>query len=141
MTTVNFALSDSSTTQNSIGIISVGSRIFLNLGQNLLLPAETKFWPRLYFYTCLSFCSQGGRGGEYLTRYTPPDQVHPPGPGTPPGTRYTPRDQIHPPGPGTPPRDQVPPHPPPPAANSGIRSTIGRYASYWNAFLFSKVFC
>ena len=54
-------------------------------------------------------------GGEYLTRYPPPDQVHPPpgtrytplGPGTPPGpgthtppTRYTPPDQVPPPGPG-----------------------------------------
>ena len=29
--------------------------------------------------------------------------------GTPPGTRYTPRDQVHPPGPGIPPQDQVPP--------------------------------
>ena len=85
------------------------------------------------------------------TRYppgsgTPPDQVHPPGPGTPqirytplgPGTppwiRYTPRDQVHTAlGPGTPPPDQV--HTPR-AANSGILSTIGRYASYWNAFLF-----
>ena len=41
------------------------------------------------------------------TRYTPKDQVHPPGPGTqPPQTRYTPQDhpldQVHPPGPGTP---------------------------------------
>ena len=46
--------------------------------------------------------------GEYLTphpqtRYTPLDQVHPPGPHTPPQTRYThprtrytPRDQVHP---------------------------------------------
>ena len=53
------------------------------------------------------------------TRYTPRDQVHPPGttprPGTPPGTRYTPLDQVHPPwtrytplGPG-PPLDQVHP--------------------------------
>ena len=33
-----------------------------------------------------------------------PDQVHPLGPGTPPGTRYTPT------GPGTPQRDQVHPH-------------------------------
>ena len=53
-----------------------------------------------------------GAGGGYLGRY-PPDQVHPPGSGTPPldqvhprdqenppGTRYTPR-QVHPPGPGT----------------------------------------
>ena len=50
--------------------------------------------------------------GEYLTRYTPQNQVHPPGPGTPPRTRYNPRDQVHPLGPGTPPRDQV--HPPGP---------------------------
>ena len=53
----------------------------------------------------------------------PPGQVHPPGPGTPPWSRYTP------PGPGTPP-DQV--HPPP-----GDTVYAGRYASYWNAFLFS----
>ena len=53
------------------------------------------------------------------TRYTPRtryplDQVPPLGPGTPPRTsprtRYTPRDQVHPPGPGTPRQDQV--HPP-----------------------------
>ena len=74
---------------------------------------------------------------------TPPDQVHPPWTRYTPHTRYTPpgryppgpgtcpRDQVHPPGPGIP-LDQV--HPPG-AANSGIRSTIGRYASYWNAFL------
>ena len=30
--------------------------------------------------------------------------------------------------------------PPPWEADSGIRSTIGRYASYWNAFLFGKMF-
>ena len=30
------------------------------------------------------------------TRYTPQDQVHPPGPGTPPGTRYSLRDQVPP---------------------------------------------
>ena len=37
------------------------------------------------------------------TRCTPWDQVHPPGPGTPPWTRYTPPDQVHTPQPGTPP--------------------------------------
>ena len=26
-------------------------------------------------------------------------------------------------------------HPPPPGPDKGIRSTFGRYASYWNAFL------
>ena len=71
-------------------------------------------------------------GGEYLTRYTPRDQVYPPGqvhppweqvhplgpsippgPGTPPRNRYTPRtrytppDQVHTPGPGTPPRHSM----------------------------------
>ena len=76
---------------------------------------------------------------------TPPDQVHPPGtryppgPGTPPPTRYTPQIRYTPPGPGTPPPDQVPPrdqvHPP---RTREIRSTRGRYASYWNAFLLEK---
>ena len=78
---------------------------------------------------------------------TPPSIRHPPrsdtplGPDTPPMTRHppvpdTPLDQ-------TPPQDQTPPwtrHPPGTrhpsrAADSEIRSTSGRYASYWNAFL------
>ena len=99
------------------------------------------------------------------TRYTPQDQVHPPdqvhprdqihppGPGTPPRTRYTPlgpgtppwdkvhpTDQVHPPGPGTPPQtrytrlDQVPPRTRYTPPRYGY--CCGRYASYWNAFLF-----
>ena len=46
---------------------------------------------------------------------TPLDQVHPPRPGTPPGARYTPwarhtpLDQVHPPGPGTPWARHTPP--------------------------------
>ena len=87
--------------------------------------------------------------GEYLTRYTAQDQVHPP------RTRYTP------PGPGTPPRPRTPPPPrpgtpPPPRPGTPptryttppqrrtcweIRSTRGRYASYWNAILFYSVVC
>ena len=57
------------------------------------------------------------------TRYPPRDQVHPP------QTRYTPPDQVHPPlpRPGTPPRHR---------ACWEIRSTRGRYASYWNALLY-----
>ena len=61
----------------------------------------------------------------------------PPGPGrpTPPGPgRPTPPD-------GEPPRWRTPPgpgRPPPREADSSIRSTSGRYASYWNAFLFQK---
>ena len=34
-------------------------------------------------------------GGSIWTG-TPSGQVHPPGPGTPPGTKYTPRDKVHP---------------------------------------------
>ena len=48
----------------------------------------------------------------------------PPGPGRPPGTRQTPS------GPGRPPRE----------ADSSIRSTSGRYASYWNTFLLAGFF-
>ena len=58
------------------------------------------------------------------TRQVPPQtrQVPPLGPDTLPRTReVSPRDQTPPPG----------------TADSGIRSTFGRYASYWNAFLFS----
>ena len=43
---------------------------------------------------------------------------------------------YHPPRTRQPPRGQRPPGPdPPPEADSSIRSTSGRYASYWNAFL------
>ena len=82
-----------------------------------------------------SVCPQGGISDQVH----PPDQVHhppwdqvhrpragtPPGPGTlprpgtPPGTRYTPRDQVHPPRYG---------------------HCCGRYASYWNAFLYWSAF-
>ena len=58
----------------------------------------------------------GTHPGRYSPRYTPPGQVHLPlGRYTPVGTplgRYTPTT-VH----------------------AGIRSTSGRYASHWNAFL------
>ena len=65
----------------------------------------------------------------------PPDQADTPPGSDPPRTRQTPPWIRHPtrtrqtpplPGPGRPPRE----------ADSSIRSTSGRYASYWNAFLF-----
>ena len=71
------------------------TRIHIGFCANLLPSLR-----RLCFYPCLSFILF--IGGEYLTRYPPPDQVHPPGPGTP-QTRYTP------PGPGTPLRTRYPP--------------------------------
>ena len=68
----------------------------------------------------------------------------------PPGLGEHPPGMENPPRPDTSsPRRQTPPWRPPQAwrppreADSGIRSTIGRYASYWNAFLFflSSVQC
>ena len=94
-------------------------------------------------------------------RYTPPGPgryTHPDQAGTPPGTRQVPPlDQVHPPGTrqaGTPPgpgrytplgpgrythQTRYPPwtrYTPLEAADPRIQSMIGRYASYWNAFLF-----
>ena len=72
------------------------------------------------------------------TRQIPPDRAYPPGPGRPPWTRQT----HPPPGPGRPPSDQAD-TPLDQADPSGTRQTppsigsmSGRYASYWNAFLF-----
>ena len=53
-----------------------------------------------------------------------PDQSDTPGPGRPPQTRQTPSGTRQ-----TPPRE----------AASSIRSTSGRYASHWNAFLFTSI--
>ena len=70
---------------------------FIPRGEVLYLLSATKL-RRLCFYTCLSVILFTG-GGGYLGRYTPRDQVHPPGSGSP--------WQVHPPGPGTTPQDQV----------------------------------
>ena len=67
--------------------------------------------------------------GGLLGQETPPprDQVHHPGPGTPPGPC------THPPGPGTPSRDQV--HPPPEMATvaDGTHPT-GRHSCLYLVF-------
>ena len=90
-----------------------------------------KLWPRLCFYMCLWFCSQGGSPGRPPSgRENPPrpgrppwDQTDPPRPGRPPRTRQTPPDQADspdqadPPGPGRPPPDQADTLPPPPRAD------------------------
>ena len=101
-----------------------------------LLPAATKLGQgNVFTGVCLS---TGGGEGVCLsacwdarppqTRHTP--QSRPPPEQTPPRTRHTPPEQ-------TPPWDQA--HPPP-GADSSIRSTSGRYASYWNALLFAIYF-
>ena len=65
-----------------------------------------------------------------LPRADTPQEQTPPRADTPPGSRHPP-DQTPPPGSR---------HPPPREADSSIRSTSGRYASYWNAFLFCTTF-
>ena len=105
-------------------------------------------------YVFTRVCDSVHRGG---LRRTPPDQADPPRdqgepPGTkenPPQTRQTPpRTKENPPDQGEPPRTrQTPPrtkeNPPPPGPgrsppeeDCSIWSMSGRYASYWNAFLF-----
>ena len=107
-----------------------------------LLPAATKLWPRLCFYTCVWFCSQrGGVSGQG----EPPQQGEPPWgpparetPWAPLGRENTP-PTGRPPTRSRPPQSKPPPPPhqtPPREAHSSIRSTSGRYASYWNAFLY-----
>ena len=57
--------------------------------------------------------------------------------GIPPPRADPPRSR-HPPGADTPPEQTLPPQwqTPPREADSSIRSTSGRYTSYWNAFLY-----
>ena len=76
-----------------------------------LLPSATKL-RRLCFYTCLSFCSQGGGVPQCMLAYHyPPRSRHPPEADTPPGA--DPCWTRHPPGSGNPPEqtpwDQAPP--------------------------------
>ena len=71
--------------------------------------------------------------GRHPPDRPPRTRQTPPGPGRhPPDQADTPRTRQTPPGPDTP----RPGRPPPQEADSSIRSTSGRYASYWNAFLF-----
>ena len=67
--------------------------------------------------------SHSVHSGEYLGRYPPPPARYTPLAGTPPG-RYTAPGQVHPPA----------------TVHAGIRSTSGRYASHWNAFLYAEMF-
>ena len=114
----------------------------------------------MFLQVCV--CPQGGGCLPQcmLGCQTPPDQADPPGPWD---QTDTPRDQADtppgqadtPPGPGRhPPQDQADPpldqadtppppdqaDPPPDQADSSIRSTSGRYASYWNTFLLEFAF-
>ena len=80
-----------------------------------IITARKRILRRLCFHRCLSV-----HGGEYLDRY-PPDRYTT----TPPPWAGTPHP--HPPTLGR--------YTPPATVHAGIRSTSGRYASHWNAFL------
>ena len=129
--------------------------------RNQVHPPQTRYPLPRTRYTPWDQVHPPGTRYPPRTRYpptpgTPRDQVHPPGPdtppepGTPPRTRYTPLGPGTPPpgpgtpplGPGTPPWTRYTPWPGTPPGTRytprtrEIRSTRGRYASYWNAFLF-----
>ena len=83
--------------------------------------------------------------GDWRGSATPPLGRHPPGRHPPPLGRYPQADTLLP-WADTP--RQTPPSADTPQADSrscavhaGIQSTSGRYASYWNAFLFLNVAC
>ena len=69
----------------SIGKRSIGLRL-----EGILVTVRNEVAKVMFLQACV--CPRG----EYLTRHTPRDQVHPPGPGTPPGTRYPPPPEIRP---------------------------------------------
>ena len=83
----------------------------------------------------LSFCSQGGLSIRPPCRQAPwmqtPLDAYPPDADPP---IYRPPLDADPPT-----NADTPPPPPRYMGYYGIRSTSGRYASYWNAFLFCKV--
>ena len=86
----------------------------------------------MFLHVCVILFTGGGlRAGR-----TPPGQEEPPWAGrTPPGPGRPP-SRENPPDQADPPPDQADTTPPPHEADSRIQSTSGRYASYWNAFLF-----
>ena len=73
---------------------------------------QTKFGARWCFYTCLSSCSQVGLASQLASQVTRPGGLHPGGGGLHPGRGWADTPAFE------------------------IRSTSGRYASYWNTFLF-----
>ena len=92
----------------------------------------------MFLHVC-AILFTGGSWADHLPRCRPPpgaDHPHPPTTRSkpPPGRRPTPREQNppwsrHPPDADTPPPEQTPP-------GSRLQSMSGRYASYWNAYLY-----
>ena len=114
---------------------------------------STKSWGKVIFtgrnevvakvmFLQVCVCPQGGRVSASVHAGMP----YPPGPGRPPRdqTDQPPWDQADHPPMESPPNGERPPPSgtrqttPPREADSSIRSTSGRYTSFWNAFLFQK---
>ena len=92
-----------------------------------LLPTATKLGQgNIFTSVCQEFCPQGGRVSASVHA-----GIHP----LPPSPQEQTPSGADPPG-QTPPGEQTPPR----EADCSIRSTSGRYASYWNAFLFETIF-
>ena len=101
-------------------------------------------------YVFTRVCDSVHRGVSGRENPPPPGQGDPPGQGAPQQGDTPPWAGRHPPGQGDPPGRETPPQgdtplarrpppPPPPGRETpppGIRSMNGRYASYWNTFLF-----
>ena len=100
---------------------------------SMFITARNEVGARLYFHRRVWFCSQGGSASVHAG--IPP----PPGPGTPPLDQAPPLWTRHPLDLAHTPPDQAPPRS---RAYWEIRSTSGRYASYWNAILVTtKITC
>ena len=94
-----------------------------------VFTARKRSLRRLCFYTCLSvILFTGGCLPQCMLGYTPPPR---PEADTPWDQRQIPSGSRHPL-----PRSR---HPPLHSACWEIRSTSGRYASYWNAYLFQNI--
>ena len=89
-------------------------------------------WAKVMFLqVCVILFTGGVSASVHAGIPHPPEQT--PQEHTPPGSRHPPRNQT-PPGLSTPPGTKYTPHW---EADSGIQSMSSRYASYWNAFLFT----
>ena len=82
-------------------------------------------WAKVMFLQASVILLTGGCLPQCMLRYTPPRSRHPPWEQIPPWEQTPPRSRHTPQTKYT-----------PLEADSGIRSMSGRYASYWNAFLF-----
>ena len=114
----------------------------LILSSYFLLPPATKLGQDNIFTSVILFTGGGGLP-QCMLGYQPPPPLDQAGTSLSRPGRYPPPDQAPPRRTRHPPWDQAPlpgarqaPPPPPSRAYWEIRSTSGRYASYWNAILY-----